>query len=693
MLDLGAGVLRSGSAVPPRRPRRRGGAGCSAVAVPDPAPAPAAAEHRLDVIIPATHGTQGEDGCLQGALELADIPYAGPTLEAAVLAMNKAVTKSMLRAAGIPVVDDLTLRRSEYEREGADAIVARVKARFGLPVFAKPASLGSSVGVKRCTTDAELADALQLAFELDRLALVEPAVEGGMEINCAVLGRPGAELRVSVTEQPLATGDVLTFEDKYLPRDGAGKDGGGLKNEGMAATDRMIPAPISDELTERVYELSRRTFAAIGGTGVARVDLLLDAENRLFVNEPNTIPGSFAFYLWEPAGLELPGSARRADRDRVRRVRREAPDDPHVPIQPAGDAGQGSEIVVTGSRVAVAAGGTSIEREVSLRGARRVAAALRQAGDEVARARDRPFDPRARPRPSARLRVHRRPRPQRRGRVAAGAAGAARGAVHRLRQPRQLALHRQGGDQAAAAARGAADAAVSGLQPPHVPGPRRRGRVRRRAATARHAARRQAGAARLVVRDQVRLRRPSGCAPSVLGSVAYDDEILVEQHVAGRELAVTVLAGADGQPRALPIVEILSSREFYDYEAHYDFDVVSLDAPATLEPAVAAEVERVSIAAFRDARLPRLRPRRPDARRRRPAADPGAQHDPRPDRDRADAVRGRGRRDELRRARRGDRPRAASVETLTRARPTGLRAPGLVRDTRDSCNVPPEGDR
>lgn len=304
VLDLGAGVLRSASApAVAAAPRRRGlfGGGGS-----DPTPAPDTTEHRLDVIIPATHGTQGEDGCLQGALELADIPYGGPTLEAAVLAMNKAVTKSMLRAAGIPVVDDLTLRRSEYEREGVDAILAKIKARFGLPVFAKPASLGSSVGVQRCTTDAELADALQLAFELDRLALVEPAVEGGMEINCAVLGRPGGELRVSVTEQPLATGDVLTFEDKYLPRDGAGKDGGGLKNEGMAATDRMIPAPISEELTERVYDLSRRTFEAIGGTGVARVDLLLDAENRLFVNEPNTIPGSFAFYLWDKAGVSFP---------------------------------------------------------------------------------------------------------------------------------------------------------------------------------------------------------------------------------------------------------------------------------------------------------------------------------------------------------------------------------------------------
>jgi D-alanine-D-alanine ligase len=173
-------------------------------------------------------------------------------------------------------------------------------------VYAKPASLGSSVGVKRCGDEGELAEALELAFELDRVALVEPAVEGGKEINCAVLGRPGTELRTSVCEQPVASEDgYLSFEDKYMRQSG-GKDAGGLKTEGMAATDRIIPAPISDEMTEQVRDLARRTFAAIGGTGVARVDLLLDAQDRLFVNEPNTIPGSFSFYLWEPAGLAFP---------------------------------------------------------------------------------------------------------------------------------------------------------------------------------------------------------------------------------------------------------------------------------------------------------------------------------------------------------------------------------------------------
>ena len=307
-LDLSTGTLRPGAGEAPPGERRRGifggGRGPQATEVPP----------RLDVVIPATHGTQGEDGCLQGALELADIPYAGPTLEAAVLAMNKATTKAMLRAAGIPVLEDITLRREEYERAGADPVIERVRARFGLPVYAKPASLGSSVGVRRCPDEQTLAEALELCFELDRLAIVEPAVEGGREINCAVLGRPGVEPRVSLCEQPVASDSgFLSYEDKYLR--GGTKGGGadktgdaeaGAKGGGMSSAQRLIPAPIGDELTVAAQDLARRTFAAIGGAGVARVDLLLDDQQRLFVNEPNTIPGSFAFYLFEPAGLPFP---------------------------------------------------------------------------------------------------------------------------------------------------------------------------------------------------------------------------------------------------------------------------------------------------------------------------------------------------------------------------------------------------
>ncbi len=313
-LDLSSGTLRpgvGGTGSPPEARRRGifGGSGRDREGAADEQVPP-----RLDVVIPATHGTQGEDGCLQGALELADLPYAGPTLEAAVLAMNKATTKSILRAAGIPVLEDITLRREEYDRAGAEAVIERVRSRFGLPVYAKPASLGSSVGVTRCTDEAALADALELCFELDRLAIIEPAVEGGREINCAVLGRPGEEPRLSLCEQPVA-GDAgfLSYEDKYLrPGDkGGGGSGGADKTAaaatgGMSSAQRLIPAPIGEELTATVQDLARRTFEVVGGAGVTRVDLLLDDQQRLFVNEPNTIPGSFAYYLFEPAGLPFP---------------------------------------------------------------------------------------------------------------------------------------------------------------------------------------------------------------------------------------------------------------------------------------------------------------------------------------------------------------------------------------------------
>jgi D-alanine-D-alanine ligase len=169
-----------------------------------------------------------------------------------------------------------------------------VRQRFSFPLYVKPASLGSSVGVSRCASEAELLQALELVFELDRVGLAEPAVEGGIEINCAVIGRPGAQPRASVCEQPVAGESFLSFEDKYMR---------GGKGEGMKGAQRLIPAPIGDALTERIQSLARSTFSAFGCAGVTRVDFLLDADRNVYVNELNTIPGSFSFYLWEPAGL------------------------------------------------------------------------------------------------------------------------------------------------------------------------------------------------------------------------------------------------------------------------------------------------------------------------------------------------------------------------------------------------------
>ncbi|HEU0250945.1 MAG TPA: D-alanine--D-alanine ligase family protein [Solirubrobacteraceae bacterium] len=247
----------------------------------------------LDAIVLATHGTQGEDGCLQGALELAQIPYVGPSVGAAAAAMDKVLTKAVLAQAGLPALAHLALRRADWDSD-RDGCRRRASAAFGFPLYVKPASLGSSVGVSRCESEGELADALELAFELDRVCLVEPAAQGGIEVNCAVIGRPGERPRASVCERPLASKGTLSFEDKYMSSG---------KVEGMKSAQRLIPAPISQALTERVRELACSTFTAFGCAGVTRVDFLIDEREQVWINELNTIPGSFSFYLWEPAGM------------------------------------------------------------------------------------------------------------------------------------------------------------------------------------------------------------------------------------------------------------------------------------------------------------------------------------------------------------------------------------------------------
>jgi D-alanine-D-alanine ligase len=250
----------------------------------------------LDAVVLATHGTQGEDGCLQGALELARLPYVGPSVGAAAATMDKVTTKAVLAQAGLPSLECLALRREEWDADKGGCS-ARAREAFDFPMYVKPASLGSSVGVSRCSTVDELADALQLGFELDRACLVEPAVEGGIEVNCAVIGRPGVEPRASVCEQPVAAESFLSFEDKYMS---------GGKTEGMKGAQRLIPAPLSDALTLRIQDLAKRAFSAFGCAGVTRVDFLIDSAGEVHINELNTIPGSFSFYLWEPAGLPFP---------------------------------------------------------------------------------------------------------------------------------------------------------------------------------------------------------------------------------------------------------------------------------------------------------------------------------------------------------------------------------------------------
>src|SRR5918992_4406516 len=255
----------------------------------------------LDVVVPAIHGTFGEDGTLQGLLELADIPYTCSGVVGSAAGMDKVVMKACFAAAGLPVVPGVLIESARLEAE-RDQVLEEIEKAIAYPVFVKPVRLGSSVGIARASDRDELGEALDVARRYDRRILVERSMEGLVEINCSVLGGAGHEPRPSVCEQPVAWEQFLTFSDKYLR---GGKEArSGTKYQGMAGQERRIPAPLSEELTRRVQAAAVDAFRAVDGAGVARVDFFVDEiGERYWVMEINTVPGSFSFYLWEPAGV------------------------------------------------------------------------------------------------------------------------------------------------------------------------------------------------------------------------------------------------------------------------------------------------------------------------------------------------------------------------------------------------------
>ncbi|MBA2449699.1 MAG: D-alanine--D-alanine ligase [Chloroflexi bacterium] len=255
----------------------------------------------LDAVFPIIHGTFGEDGTIQGLLELANVPYVGSGVVGSAVGMDKVVMKAAFRAHGLPTVEYRWFTRRRW-REARDEVLAIVEGELRAPLFVKPANLGSSVGITKATDRASLAEALDVAAHYDRRLLVEESFEGATEINCSVLGNDNPV--ASVCEEPVRWTEILSYEDKYLR---GGKAKGATGSEGMASADRRIPAPISPELTAEVQRLAIEAFIAIDAAGVARVDFLVDtASGRVCVNEINTLPGSLSFYLWEPSGVPFP---------------------------------------------------------------------------------------------------------------------------------------------------------------------------------------------------------------------------------------------------------------------------------------------------------------------------------------------------------------------------------------------------
>ncbi len=246
---------------------------------------------KLDVVFPAIHGAHGEDGTIQGLCELVDLPYVGCGVMASAIAIDKPMTKVVLDAHGIAVMQGIVVTRQQWVND-RDAVLERVEKEFTYPVFVKPATLGSSIGIARVADRDALGNHLDVAANFDQRILIEAAAEGAIEINCSVLGND-EDTRASVCEQPITWEEFLTYEEKYM------REGGGMKG-----AERKIPAPISDELTAKIQQTAVDAFKAIGGRGLARVDFLVREESgEIFVNEINTMPGSLSFYLWEAEGL------------------------------------------------------------------------------------------------------------------------------------------------------------------------------------------------------------------------------------------------------------------------------------------------------------------------------------------------------------------------------------------------------
>ena len=248
---------------------------------------------RIDVYILVFHGLNGEDGTIQGLLELANIPYTSTGIAGSAIGMDKIMMKQFFRGAGLPVLPGICITRSSFQHN-RKSVIQQIENELGYPVFVKPANLGSSIGVSRADSPVSLADSLELAFEYDRRVLVEKGLNKPIELNCSVLGYDD-EVQASPIEMPINSDAFLDFKDKYLASGGS---------KGMASLHRILPAPIEEDLKKEIQDLSCRIFRMLDCKGVVRIDYMFDKESEtIYITEINTIPGSLAYYLWENAGI------------------------------------------------------------------------------------------------------------------------------------------------------------------------------------------------------------------------------------------------------------------------------------------------------------------------------------------------------------------------------------------------------
>lgn len=284
----------------------------------------------IDVAFLIVHGTNVEDGNLQGYFHTLNLPVVGPDTLSAAVSMDKYIMKEYWKAIGIPVIDGIRFDKTDVDN--MDAIVDKVEKELKYPVIVKPVNLGSSIGIKKGSDRKSLIDALELAFSFTDIILVEKAITNMREINCAVIGDK-FNCETSVLEEPFGNDEILSFADKYMSGGGAKGSKSGAKNgnvgtkngnvgvkngnvgaklcepsgtkSGMASLKRQIPAELEDSIANTIREYAVKAFKYMGCTGVARIDFIIDKDNgNIYANEINSIPGSLSYYLFEPKGIK-----------------------------------------------------------------------------------------------------------------------------------------------------------------------------------------------------------------------------------------------------------------------------------------------------------------------------------------------------------------------------------------------------
>jgi len=266
---------------------------------------PKYAVKEIDIAFPIVHGTNVEDGVLQGYLQSIGIPFVGSNVYASVVGQDKVYMKNVWESCGLPLTKYVWFYDSEY-RQSKEEVLKKVST-LKYPVIVKPATTGSSVGIAVCDDEEKLTEAIDDAFQYDIKVVVEEVVSNLKEVNIAVMGNYEHQ-KVSEIEEVLSGNKFLTYADKYI---GNGK--GKLKgvpvkgtSKGMASANRKLPAELSDKLRKEVEEVAVKAFVALGTSGNSRIDFLIDeAKEKVYINEINTIPGSLAFYLWDEKGIDF----------------------------------------------------------------------------------------------------------------------------------------------------------------------------------------------------------------------------------------------------------------------------------------------------------------------------------------------------------------------------------------------------